>query len=59
METPHIIEDAHLLALIAEAEKNVEEEVKGRNPDWPSCAAIAYAEMAETCRRFLRLPHNP
>lgn len=59
METPHIIEDAHLLALMAEAEKIVEEEVKGRNPDWPSCAAIAYSEMAETCRRFLQLPHNP
>lgn len=59
MEETYIIEDAHLLALAAEADQIVSEEVQGRNPDWPTNAAIAYAEMADTCRRFVSLPHAP
>lgn len=54
-----IIEDAHLLALAEEAEEICKEEMVGRDPQWPSTAAINYSAMADTCRRFASLPHNP
>lgn len=58
-EEPYVIEDAHLIALAEEAEAIHDAEMIGRNPSWPSAAAVNYALMAQTCRRFARLPHQP
>lgn len=57
MAQSKILEDAHLEALLAEAETSFKEEMEGRTSEWPTTAALAYWHMAETCRRFLHLPH--
>lgn len=58
-EESHVIEDAHLIALAEEAEAIHDAEMVGRDSAWPSVAAVNYAQMAQTCRRFARLPHQP
>lgn len=59
MSTNHVIEDGHLQHLAEDAEGEYASEMEGRNPNWPSTAALNYWHMAQTARRFLALPHNP
>lgn len=53
------LEDAHLHAVIKQAEEAHAQEMQGRSPQWPTVAALNYWHMAQTARRFLAMPHNP
>ncbi|MGP5073722.1 hypothetical protein [Arthrobacter rhombi] len=57
--TGHVIDDELLAGAIKDCEAIVEDEQAGRSDFWPSSAAIAYWNNAQTLRRFLTTPHLP
>lgn len=55
----HVIHDELLAGAIKDCEAIVDDEQAGRSDSWPSTAAIAYWNNAQTLRRFLATPHLP
>lgn len=56
---PHVIDDELLAGAIKDCETIIDDEQAGRSDSWPSTAAIAYWNNAQTLRRFLITPHLP
>lgn len=55
----HVIDEELLAGAIKDCEAIVDDEQAGRSDSWPSTAAIAYWNNAQTLRRFLATPHLP
>lgn len=53
----HVIDEELLAEAIKDCEAIVDDEQAGRSDSWPSTAAIAYWNNAQTLRRFLATPH--
>lgn len=55
---PQGIEDDILIQAIKDCEDVIESEQVGRSEAWPTAAAVAYWQNAETLRRILAAPHE-
>lgn len=55
----HVVDDEILAQAIADCEEISRHEMAGRSESWPSTAAVAYWQNAQTLRRILAAPHHP
>lgn len=53
----HVIDAETLTEAIAYCEEILREEMAGRSEAWPSTAAVAYWQNAQTLRSILASPH--